>query len=74
MRILEEEVLVCAVSGESNASDTEARKETSEAVEAGEGASVAPCLTRMTVSLLLLERTLRVVYALPGPGVPLGPC
>lgn len=43
--ILHEEVLVCAVGSESDSRDTEAGEETLEAVEAAEGASVAPCLT-----------------------------
>jgi hypothetical protein len=43
--ILHEEVLVCAVGSESDSRDTEAGEETLEAVEAAEGASVAPGLT-----------------------------
>jgi hypothetical protein len=43
--ILQEEVLVCAVAGESDSRDPEAGEETLEAVEAAEGAIVAPGLT-----------------------------
>lgn len=43
--ILHEEVLVCAVAGESDSRDTEAGEEALEAVEAAEGAIVAPGLT-----------------------------
>jgi hypothetical protein len=43
--ILHEEVLVCAVGSESDSCDTEAGEETLEAVEAAEGASVAPGFT-----------------------------
>jgi hypothetical protein len=43
--ILHEEVLVCAVGSESDSRDTEAGEETLEAVEAAEGASVAPGFT-----------------------------
>lgn len=43
--ILQEEVLVCAVTGESNSRDSEAGEEALEAVEAAEGAIVAPGLT-----------------------------
>lgn len=43
--VLQEEVLVCAVAGESDSRDTEAGEETLEAVEAAEGAIVAPGLT-----------------------------
>lgn len=43
--ILEEEVLVGAVTGECDAGDTEAGEDTLEAVEAAEGAGVSPGLT-----------------------------
>jgi hypothetical protein len=43
MLILEEKVLVRAVTGERDASDPEAREDTLEAVEAAEGAGVSPC-------------------------------
>jgi len=43
--VLEEEVLVCAVTGEGDAGDTETREDTLEAVEAAEGAGVSPCFT-----------------------------
>ena len=43
--ILEEEVLVCAVSSKGNAGNTEAREESSESVHSAEGAGVSPCLT-----------------------------
>jgi hypothetical protein len=43
--VLEEEVLVYAVTGESDASDPEAREDTLEAVEAAKGAGVSPCFT-----------------------------
>ena len=46
--ILEEEVLKCAVSGKGNASNTEAREESSEAVHSAEGTGVSPCLTAET--------------------------
>lgn len=48
--VLEEEVLVCAVTGESDASDTEAREDTLETVEAAEGTGVSPCFTAGRVS------------------------
>jgi len=43
--VFQEEVLVCAVAGESDSRDTEAGEEALEAVEAAEGAIVAPGLT-----------------------------
>jgi hypothetical protein len=43
--VLEEEVLVCAVTGESDTGDPEAGEDTLEAVEAAEGAGVSPCFT-----------------------------
>lgn len=43
--ILQEEVLVCAVSGKSDSRDTETGEKALEAVEAAEGAIVAPGLT-----------------------------
>lgn len=46
--ILEEEVLVCAVSSKGNAGNTEAREESSEAVHSAEGTGVPPCLTAET--------------------------
>lgn len=44
--ILEEEVLVYAVTGEGDAGNTEAGEDTLKAVEAAEGAGVSPCFTR----------------------------
>lgn len=41
--ILEEEVLVYAVTGEGDAGNTEAGEDTLKAVEAAEGAGVSPC-------------------------------
>lgn len=43
--VLHEYGLVCAVSGEGNAGNTEAGEETLETVEAAEGAGVSPGLT-----------------------------
>jgi hypothetical protein len=42
--ILQEEVLVAAVSGKSNSGDSQAGETASESVEAGKGALVTPCL------------------------------
>jgi hypothetical protein len=42
--ILDEEVLICAVSGEGNAGNTEAGEDALETVEAAEGAGVSPGL------------------------------
>lgn len=46
--ILEEEMLVCAVTSKGNAGNTEAREESSEAVHSAEGTGVPPCLTAET--------------------------
>lgn len=43
MLVLQEKMFVRAVSGKSNASDTKAREEASEAVKTAEGAGVSPC-------------------------------
>ena len=47
--ILQEEVLVCAVGSEGNGRDAQAGEETLEPVPPGEGASVAPSLTKKDV-------------------------
>jgi hypothetical protein len=50
MLVLEEEVLVYAVTGEGDAGDTEAGEDTLKAVEAAEGTVVSPCFAAGRVS------------------------
>jgi hypothetical protein len=51
--VLEEQVLVCAVGSESDGCDAETGEEALETVPPGEGASVAPGLTKRVVRMRL---------------------
>lgn len=62
--VLQEEVLICAVAGESDSRDTEAGEEALEAVEAAEGTVVAPGLTMNSVRIQQnsLENSSQLTY------------
>lgn len=71
--VLQEQVLVCAVGSESDGCNAQAREEALEAVPPGEGASVAPGLTktdvRMSLNSSLSDWVIESVLA--SPGIPL---
>ena len=71
--ILQKEVLVGAVAGESNGGNAEAREDALEAVEAAERTGVSPSLTGETVSTCAIASPAAVEVVLASPGVLLGP-
>lgn len=69
--VLHEDGLVCAVSGEGNAGDTEAGEDTLETVEATEGAGVSPGLTANGLVRAIAERScVRRTSEPKGPSLP----